>query len=475
MSFKQWSAAVDGAVKEADLPGVPMVSLNNMPPDAFEHGWDNVAGLLGLDSRSGYFYGKNTTGIALAVICADVIARDISKAEMLLYRRRPRSRGYDLVEPSEHRIARMFMLRPNPWHLWVELWRMVVLHLKLAENAYLLKDGFKANGTFTGLIPIQPARCRAVVSPQGKLFYEVFAGTEYEKAQIGTTYFVVPAERIIHLRGRTMDGLYGVSSMALGDPIFDIVSAIGAYQRNMFDNDGQQALAFETEGTFGSDADSEAAFNRLKRQLTDRWKKSRTTGDPILLEAGLKAKIISATSKESEAKDSFNQQVMRICGLMNCPPHKIFALENVAYNNASAMNRAYYNDALDPIATLIQENLRAHLFTEEEMLTYSPQFDQIKLMANDIEVLGKLVDTSMKNAVLTFDEARELLPFRFGPIKNGERRMIPVNMAMIGADGDVIANAAAGQNPNLPAPTPEEPPEETEDQAGKNARLRLVE
>jgi HK97 family phage portal protein len=478
MSFKQWSAAVEGAAKEAVIPNVPVVSLGNMPPDLLDRGWDNISSLLGLDGRSSYLYGKNMTGIALAVVCADVIARDLSKAEMLLYKRRPRGRGYDLVQPNKHPIARLFMLRPSQWHLWIELWRMTVLHLKLTENAYLLKDGFKADGSFTGLLPIQPANCRALVSPAGKLFYEVFAGTEFERAQLGSTYFVVPAERIIHIRGRTMDGLYGVSNLTLGDPIFDIASAIAAYQRNVFDNDGQQALAFETEGAFGSQADSDAAFNRLKKQLTERWKKSRTTGDPILLEAGLKAKIISATSKDSEAKDSFNQQVMRICGLMNCPPHKIFALENVAYNNASAMNRAYYNDALDPIATLIQESLRASLFTEEEMLVYSPQFDQIKLMANDIEALSKLVDTSMKNALLTFDEGRELLPFRFGPIANGDRRMIPVNMAMIGNDGEVIANAAAGQNPNLPAPTPEEDPEAdpdaTDDQAGKTARLRLV-
>lgn len=474
MSFKAWSAAVDGAVKES--APYPVVDLANLSPEMFERGWDNVASLLGMDGKSEYFYGKNSTGIALAIICADVIARDVSKAEMLLYKRRASGRGYDVVGPNEHPIAKLFMLRPNRFHLWIELWRMVVLHLKLTDNAYLLKDGFKADGTFTGLIPIQPARCRALISPSGKLFYEIFSGTEFERAQFNSTYFIVPAERIIHLRGRLLDGLYGMSSMTLGDPIFDIVSAIAAYQRNTFSNDAQQALAFETDAAFGSEDDSDAAFRRLKSQLAERWKKSRATGDPILLEAGLKAKIISANSKETEAKDSFNQQVMRVCGLMNCPPHKVFALEGVAYNNQSAMNRAYYNDCLDPIATLIQENLRASLFSEEEMLTFSPQFDQIKLMANDIEALGKLVDLSMKNAILTFDEARELLPFRFGTIANGGYRMMPVNYALIDLKGDVIVNAAAGQNPNQPAPdAPKEDPEETpEDQAGKDALLRIV-
>lgn len=475
MSFKQWSSAVTSATK--DTAPYPVVSLNSLAPDVFDHGWDNVANLLGMDGRSEYFYGKNSTGIALAIICADVIARDISKAEMLLYKRRNTGRGYDLVQPNKHPIARLFALRPNGWHLWIELWRMVVIHLKLTENAYLLKDGFKTDGTFTGLIPLQPARCRARISSRGRLFYEIFSGNEYEQAILGDNYMVVPAERMIHIRGRMMDGLYGVSSMMLGDPTFDIISAIAAFQRNVFDNDGQPSLAFETDADFGADDNrSDAAFRRLKNQLTDRWKKSRTLGDPLLLEAGLKARIIASTSKENEANDAFTQQAMRICGLMNVPPHKISLLESVAYNNLSAMNRAYYNDCLDPTATLIQEHLRAGCFTEDEALLYAPQFDQIKLMANDIEGLSKLVDMSMKNSLMTFDEARDLLPFRFGTIGGGDRRMMPVNYAMIGPDGNVIQQAGIGQAANQPAPDAQADGGDlpAEDQPEKDAHLRLV-
>jgi HK97 family phage portal protein len=483
MNFASWSKAVDTGVVTAGSQNLNPVAVgrdSGLPEDLFEHGWNNLSEVLGLNASSGYLFGRNSAAISLAVMCADVIATDISKAEMLLYKLRAGTRGYDLVSPTAHPIAKLFRLRPHPDHNWTwpEILRMQVLHLKLTENCYWLKDGFRLDGSFKGLIPIQPARVRARVAPSGKLFYEIFAGTEHELAIIGDTSILVPAERMIHIRGRMMDGLYGLSSLALGTPIFDIMSAIAAYQKSVFENEGGSNIIFETEDTFGDDAKGNAAFERIKRQLTNRVNKMRTKGEPILLEAKLKAKVISNKSTDNESKDSFNQQVMRVCGLMKCPPHKIFALDGVAYNNADAMNRAYFSDSLDPIATLIQEAFRLNLFSDDEALLYSPQFDGVKLMANDLPTLTKMVDVAMKYGGMTFDEFREVMPFRFGAIKKGGRRLIPVNMAVVDENGDVVVNAASGQNANQP-PTLEPEGEddtgqETETEAGKSARLSVV-
>ena len=432
-------------------------------------GWSDVSDLLGIGGRGGRsFYGRDAVGIALAFQCADVKARDLSKAEMLLWRRA--GRGWTMVDAEQHWFAMLLMTRPNDWHTWAELWRMVGLHLELAQNAYLYKD-MATDGTVRQLIPIQPARCRARVSTSGKLFYEIFAGTMFEQAQLGDTYMVVPADRIVHLRGRLWDGLYGLSNLALGSPIFDLVSAIAEFQTNLFGSDGKQPIVFETDQAFDTAEKSDAAFRRLKQQLTERVRKSTANGDPILLEAGLKAKTIAINAQQAESTDSFNQQIMRICGLMNCPPHKIFALEAVAYNNMSAMNRQYYSDCLHPMSHGIQESLRLSLLPRSEWPKYTPQFDQVALMATDLDALSKLVDMAAKNGLGTFDELREVLPFRWNPLKaGGDQRMVPVNMSLIGPDGRVI-QAGTGQNATQPGAGEGESPDNN---AGKGAALRLA-
>lgn len=435
----------------------------------YDHGWEDISGFLGMTGSA--FFGTNAVGLALAMQCADVKARDLSKAEMLLWRRTG-ARGWAMVEDTGNDLARLLLTKPNSTSMtWVEFWRMTALHLELAQNAYLLKD-VSVDGTLNGLIPIMPARCRMRVSERTRrIFYEVAAVTEYERAVLGESYFIVPEDRIVHLRGRLYDGANGLSNLVLGSPLFDLISAIADYQTKLFGNDGKQPLVFETEAAFGTSDESDAAFRRLKEQLTTRTRRAAVTGDPILLEAGLKAKAIALNSKDSETTSSFTQQVMRICGLMQTPPHKIFALEAVAYNNMAAMDRQYANDCLIPMAVNIEAKLRNACLDEKDWPRLSPQFDRAALMANDPETLEKLLKTGMGAGLMTFDEGREIMPFRLNPLKaGGGHRTVPVAMAILDENGDVV-HAAEGQNATQPAPGEEESPDNN---AGKTGPRLVV-
>lgn len=436
--------------------GEPVKPSDPVEWQMYEHGWEDL-GFLGLGGDRS-FTRRSAIGLALAVQCADVKARDMAKAEMLLWRRR--GRGWTMVEASEHELAYLLMTKPNHTTMtWPEFWRMTVLHLELAQNAYILKD-IAEDGTILGLIPLLPARCRMRISERSRrTYYEIWAGTEYERAILGESYMIVPEDRIIHLRGRLMDGVNGLSNLVLGDPIFTLLSAIGEYQTKLFGNDGKQPLVFETDQTFGTGEDSNAAFQRLKRQLDERVRKASTYGSPILLEAGLKAKPIALNAKDSSTTESFTQQVMRICGLMQTPPHKIFALEAVAYNNMAAMDRQYANDCLEPIAVNVEAKLRNACLPERSWPTYSPQFDRGMLMANDPDTLEKLLKTGMGSGLMTFDEGREMMPFRLNPLPNGGgHRTVPVNMSIIDETGTVVQQGAVGQANN----------------DGKGAGLRIV-
>ncbi|GJE14022.1 phage portal protein [Methylobacterium longum] len=276
---------------------------------------------------------------------------------------------------------------------------------------------------------------------------------------------------MIHLRGRLLDGVNGLSNVLLGSPNLDLLSAVGRYQTKLFGNDGKQPLVFETKEGFADTAQGNAAFRRLKEQLREAARRASSSGEAILLEAGLTAKPIAINSKDAESKDSFTQAVMRICGLMDVPPHRIYALEAVAYNNMSSMNRQYVNDCLMPLAVNIETKLRNHSLPQDDWPRYSLQFDRSALMSNDPDTIEKLVKTGMSTGLMTFDEGREVMPFRLNPLKKGgDQRTVPVNMSLIGADGQVI-QASMGQNATQPGAGQTESPDNN---AGKGAALRLA-
>lgn len=431
--------------------------------------WNVAAQWIDLDPGFGWNVPRVTrsdaVGLGLAIQCAAVKARDIAKADMVLWREIGRS--WEEVKPREHWFAKLLRRKPNQYQSWTDFWRMTVMHLELAQNAYIFPLITRL-GEVRELVPIMPARCRERISPDGRLFYEIHAGTEFERAQLGDTHIIVPADRIIHLRGKLLDGMHGVSSLQLGNPVFALLGAISQYQTVLFGNEGKAPLVFETDQAFTGDM-ADVAFRRLKDQLSERTKKAARSGDPILLEAGLKAKPIATNPRDALTTEAYNQQVERICGLMETPPHKIFHYNSVKYDNQSAANAQYANDCLIPIAKNIEEKLRLQLLGEDEIDDHWPEFDRMALLAGDPATLMGILDKALKGGAVEINEVRDRLPLGLNPIEGGDVRYVPVNMAIVDRAGNIVHQAATGQ----PQPGGNEPDQDDEDAGSKGLRLAV--
>jgi HK97 family phage portal protein len=436
----------DPTTKDVDAP--PVYAGNTMdyslPANLYgqEYQWETLD--LGLDGYSRRLAADSRAGVAIAVQCAGIKARDIAKCDMMLWRKKQRQ--WVEVAPKQHWLAKLLSRRPNEYHSWIDFWRMVITHLELAQNAYILKNVTR-RGEVLELIPWMPAKVRPRVTTDGELFYEVAGTTEFEQARLRRSQIILPASQVIHLRGRMWDGLGGLSNAVLGTPVFDIISAITRYQTNLFGSDGRQPMVFETDAVFQGEA-SEAAFRRLKMQLAEATRKMRATGDPILLEAGLKAKPVATNSKDSEVSTAFNQQVLAICRLMEVPPHKIYHYESIKYDNQAAADNQYANDCLVPIAKNIEEKFRNELLGEDEQDDLWPEFDRQAMVAGDAKTLSDVLDKAVKSGGITINEYRALLPLGLNPIEGGDVRYVPVNMAIVDSEGNVIQQAATGQPGN---------------------------
>ncbi|MGY2052950.1 phage portal protein [Methylobacterium sp. JK268] len=428
-------------------------------------GWADAAFSLGLDTSPFFtgMRGSDAVGLAIAIQCADVKARDIAKADLNLWRHAGQTKR--LVTPGQHWLARLLARRPNTVHTWGEFWRMVVLHLDLAQNAFILKR-IARDGTVLELLPLMPARVRPWVTQEGELFYQVHAGTLFEQAQLGAPFLMVPASRMIHLRGRMWDGLNGLSNRVLGHPTFVLLKAISDYQTHLFASDGKLPMAFVTKESFPGDQ-SDAAFRRLKEQITIRYRRMMAGGDPLLLENGIEPKPLGTNANDALATQTYNQQILRVCGFMMTPPHKIFALESVKYDNMSHADDQYANDCLVPLAGMIEERLRNDLLTEEEWDTLWPEFDRESILAGDRVSMNARIEMGVKNGLMTVNEGRARLSLN--PIAGGNVRLVPVTMALYDQAGTLVSHAAEGQA---------DPGTGTDAQAGGNqaaARgLRLV-
>ena len=425
------------------------------PPEAFvppesAGEWVDLQPSFGWNvPRSGVHDG---VGMALAIQCAGVKARDIAKADMQLWRKDGRS----WEEVDNHPFAELLALQPNEHQSWGDFWRMIVMHLELAQRAYILpiRDGMDR---LVELIPLMPSQVQRLTSADA-MFYQISVGSEAQRILLGYTSIVVPESRIISLVGKTLDGLDGLASTALGSPIFSLMGAINRYQSTLFSRNNMQPMVFETDQAFEGDL-ADAAFRRLKGQLAERVRKMGDFGDPLLLEAGLKAKAVAINSRDAMTTEAYYQQVERVCGLMETPPHKIFHYQNVKYDNQSAANAQYANDCLIPIAKNIETKLRLHLLRGRERVTLYPEFERMALLAGDPSTLMDVIDKAMKSGLLEVNEARDRLPLALSPIEGGDVRYVPVNTATVDRKGNIVMQNATGQPQGLPAPSDQPAPE----------------
>jgi len=186
----------------------------------------------------------------------------------------------------------------------------------------------------------------------------------------------------------------------------------------------------------------------LKDQLTERVRKMNAYGDPILLEAGYTAKVIAQNARDAMTTEAYSAAVMQICGLMQTPPHKIYALSEVKYSNQESLNDQYANDCLIPIAGNVEERFKVDLLEEGEWADLYPEFDRMPLMAGDTKTMMDVVNKAIQTGLITINEGRERLPLALNPIPGGDVRLVPVNVAMVDANGNILQQAADGQPNN---------------------------
>lgn len=422
-----------------------------------DRGWTYLEQLLGFTTPS-------TMSVSEALrhneimACVDVLAQDISKAEIQLRERLPDG-GERIVNPDEHWLAELLALEPNRYHTWPEFTQMIVSHMALLQNAFIAKE-MTRGGRVTSLIPIVPGYTQILVDDKsGDLFYRITAGTNFQRAQLGELAATLSEDQVIHLRTRLWDGLYGLSTISLGTETMALNKTIADYQKSLYSNFGQTRGVFTTDSAFNGKGGDEA-FRRLKEQLTERMRKFRQNADPILLENGMKYQSVTMNADQAEVSKSRESGVLDAARMFRIPPHKIMHTNAVKYENLEAMEKQYVRDTLWPVCQVIEDKFAQCLLSRKERLRYFLWVDRDSLEMRDTKAYLEETKVLMHYGLADIDMGRARHNMNPLPGGHGKTRLVPSNMALIDKDGTVTmlsSQQAAGDASGTGVQPPESP------------------
>ncbi|WP_181708761.1 phage portal protein [Chthonobacter rhizosphaerae] len=270
------------------------------------------------------------------------------------------------------------LARPNPRDGRAALLEAVVGHLLIAGNAYV--EAVSVDGRAAELHVLRPDRVRVVPGPDGwPAAFEYSAGGR-------TLRLPAEADRgpspVMHITTfHPLDDHYGAAPIEAAAASLDVHNVATEWNKALLDNAARPSGALVYGGGGGF---SDEQFERLQRELADGYQGARNAGRPMLLEGGLDWKPMSLSPKDMDFLEARNAAAREVALVFGVPPMLLGVPGDATYANYQEANRAFWRQAVVPLATRVAEAFGRWLLASDgdgRRLGFRLDLDQVPALA----------------------------------------------------------------------------------------------
>ena len=381
--------------------------------------------------------------LAVAAACLDVIAQDVSKTPLEL--RRYTENGSELVSPKEHPSAKFLKTGPNTFLGAKEFLRIMAYQLSVSSE-YLIIGRRARSGELLEYSGIPKTNISEITvnTTARKWYYDINASTSHDKALFGWAEGKNVHSDVGHIKRRTMNGLDVMSTASLSSGALKLMSEMSDFQSGTYSNGGVPTVAF----TF-PDGLTDKQFERLQVGIDKSLKKARKDGTPMILEGadGVVPKIerLSESTGDKEFIKSQLSAGMDIIRYFRVPPHKVYLMESIKYDNMDSAERVYVDDTLCSYFSDIQEGMDKALLTEKERMEYFHAFDIEQAYALDPKEKNEIIRQRWISGMITEDEMRQKIGLNTYGGARGKNRTFSGNLIVVDEDNNVLIRSGGNK------------------------------
>lgn len=331
--------------------------------------------------------------------CVDKIATTMSGIELEL--NSVDTKG-NKVEIEDHKVLDL-LRKPNNYMTGRDLIYMVISHIKLTGNAYLLLDQATNPTQMAVLIPSN-------VKPNFNANRTDIVSYSYRISNFAETY---DADRVIHLKTPSITNPFkGSGVLASIASWVDVDDAATEFNRLFFVNGAAPSGILETEAT------SEEGLLLAKRGFEMRYSGTNNSHKTAVLSKGSKYNPLSTSPRDMQFSEMDTRYRDKILAGFGVPKSIVGITEDVNRANADANIYVYMLFTIDPLMKWFVAYLNEWLlpkFTGTEKMYFC--YDEIIPENEDLEIkqnTAALGGQSYK----TINEVRE--EEGLAPIENGD-------------------------------------------------------
>lgn len=292
--------------------------------------------------------------------------------------------------------------QPNPWQTAPEYESLAMNHVLMRGNFYAEILEEPQTGEVTALIPLHPDRVQGDLLPLGQMQYRYKPPQGVER--------IIPQRSMHHRRGRTFDGITGVSVITYGARTLGVAMADAQYAGNFFNGPGAPPFVISSKLTLGD------AGQKNLRQSIDQYTKG---GGYLVLEEDMTAVPLGISPRDAQLLEARQFDVEEVARMFNVPLHllKVNKAGTVSYASVEMFDIDYVKHTLRPWAVRFEKAVWRDLLSEREQKRYVPEYLLDALMRGDAASRVAMY----KSGIFTVNEARAIE--NLNPVPGGERML----------------------------------------------------
>jgi len=327
--------------------------------------------------------------LAAVYTCIRVLSQSIAQVPLLVYNTIADGRE----RARTHPLWRLLHLRPNQWQTSFRFRQMMEAHRQLNGNAYAIKTVVRDE--IRELIPVPPSWVKVKQDELWRLTYTITFPD-------GREPWVVPASRIFHLRGMSLDGFTGLSPISYMREVIGTGLQLTKFGAKVFSNGTRLSGVLEHPKVLSKPAKDrlQADFDALYAGADNAWK-------TMLLEEGMKFTASGMTNEDAQFLESRKLNRTEIAAMYGVPPHRIGDLERATFSNIESQGLEMVTYTMMPIARTWEEDITLQLVPEREQDTVFAEFLFDGLLRGDFNNRMAGYRTAVTTGWMNRNEVRE--------------------------------------------------------------------
>ncbi len=246
----------------------------------------------------------------------------------------------------------------------------------------------------------------------------------YEITDNAGHFAVYPMERILHLRGLSLDGLVGISPIGVACESMGFAKATEEHGARLFSSHGRPGGILIHPAKLTPEA---------AKRLRDSWQASHA-GLPLahtvaVLEEGLSWHQVSMNAEGAQFHETCQYQLTEIARLFRIPPHMIGDLSRATFSNVEQRSLEFVVHTIRPWLVCWEQALsRSLLPNADRDHGYFIEFLVVGLLRGDIASRYQAYSIGRNNGWLSANDIRGLENMNPLPDRQGVLYLVPLNM-----------------------------------------------